>query len=141
MKSSTNGRGQAGSAACTARGRFHGAGFAAPKKRNYGWFEFSLCVSRENRQYVLKDILPGDFQYMLDLQKLVDNSAHVRTIVDSIPDRHIFVYPFLDVNLQLVNIAAILPSVRKNILRDALAGLADLHDKGIYHTGSSSMVV
>ena len=100
-----------------------------------------MCVSRENRQYVLKDILPGDFQYMLDLQKLVDNSAHVRTIVDSIPDRHIFVYPFLDVNLQLVNIAAILPSVRKNILRDALAGLADLHDKGIYHTGSSSMVV
>jgi hypothetical protein len=49
-----------------------------------------------------------------------------------------FVYPFLDTNLQLVETTAIAPSVKKKILRDALAGLADLHDKGIYHTGPSS---
>lgn len=84
-----------------------------------------------------KDILPGYFYYILDLQKLVDDSGHIRTLVDSIPDRHIFVYPLLDTNLQLVNTAAIAPSVKKNILRDALVGLADLHDKGISHTGPS----
>lgn len=49
-----------------------------------------------------------------------------------------FIYPFLDTNLQLVETKAIPPSVKKNILRDALTGLADLHDKGIYHTGQSS---
>lgn len=97
-----------------------------------------LCVSHEGKQYVLKDILPGDFQYILELQKLVEGSAHVRTLVDSIPDRHMFVYPFLDTNLQLVETTAIAPSVKKNILRDALAGLADLHNKSVYHTGRSS---
>ncbi|KAL2185840.1 kinase-like protein [Thermothelomyces heterothallicus CBS 203.75] len=74
---------------------------------------FLCCLYRaghEGKQYVLKDILPGDFQYILDLQKLVDGSAHVRTLVDSIPDRHMFIYPFLDTNLQLVNTAAIPPS-------------------------------
>ena len=88
---------------------------------------------------MLKDILPGDFEYILELQKLVDGSDHVRTLVDSIPDHHMFVYPFLDTNLQLVKTTAIAPSVKKSILRDALAGLADLHDKGIYHTGRSYM--
>jgi hypothetical protein len=84
---------------------------------------------------VLKYILTGDFQYDMDLQKLVDGSAHVRALVDRIPDRHMFVYPFLDTNLQLINITAIPASIRKKILRDVLAGLADLHDKSIYHTG------
>ncbi|KAK3997781.1 L-Aspartase-like protein [Cladorrhinum sp. PSN332] len=96
-------------------------------------------ASHEGKQYVLKDILPGDFQYILELQKLVDGSAHVRTLVDSIPDRHMFVYPFLDTNLQLVKTTAIASSTKKNILRDALAGLAGLHDKGVYHTGRSSI--
>ncbi|KAK4244385.1 kinase-like domain-containing protein [Corynascus novoguineensis] len=91
-------------------------------------------ASHEGKQYVLKDILPGDFQYIQELQKLIDGSAHVRTLVDSIPDRYMFIYPFLDTNLQLVETTAIPPSVKKNILRDALAGLADLHDKGVYHT-------
>ncbi|KAK4156769.1 hypothetical protein C8A00DRAFT_40785 [Chaetomidium leptoderma] len=91
-------------------------------------------VHHEGKQYVLKDILPGDFQYILELQKLVEGSAHVRTLVDNIPDRHMFIYPFLDTNLQLVRTVAIAPSVKKNILRDALAGLADLHDKSVYHT-------
>ncbi|KAH6847158.1 kinase-like domain-containing protein [Chaetomium sp. MPI-CAGE-AT-0009] len=91
-------------------------------------------ASHGGKQYILKDVLPGDFEYILELQNLVDGSAHVRTLVDSIPNRHMFVYPLLDTNLQLVETAAIPPSVKKDILRDALAGLADLYDKGIYHT-------
>ncbi|KAK3291964.1 kinase-like domain-containing protein [Chaetomium fimeti] len=95
------------------------------------------CVyhaSHEGKQYILKDILPGDLQYILELQELVNGSAHVRTLVDSIPDRHMFAYPFLDLNLQLVEMTTIAPTVKKHILKDALTGLADLHDKGIYHT-------
>ena len=102
----------------------------------YSWFLIlSFYTSHEGKQYILKDILPGDFQYILELQKLVGDSPHVRTIVDSLPDRHIFVYPFLDTNLQLIETTKIAPAVKKKILRDALAGLADLHDKNIYHTG------
>jgi hypothetical protein len=49
------------------------------------------------------------------------------------------VFPFLQYDLQSVNTAAIPPSTKKMILRDALAGLSDLHDKNIYHTGQSSV--
>ncbi|KAK4032420.1 kinase-like domain-containing protein [Parachaetomium inaequale] len=91
-------------------------------------------ASHEKKQYLLKDMLPGDYEYILDLQRLVDGSAHVRTLVDTIPDCHMFVYPFLDTNLHQVQTTAIAPALKKIILRDALAGLADLHDKGIYHT-------
>jgi hypothetical protein len=98
-----------------------------------------LYASHDGKYYILKDILPGDFQYNLDLQKPVDGSAHIRTLIDSIPDRHIFVCPFLKYDLQSVNTAAIPPSTKKMLLRDALAGLSDLHDKNIYHTGQSSV--
>ncbi|KAK3295474.1 kinase-like domain-containing protein [Chaetomium fimeti] len=94
------------------------------------------CLYRaghEGKEYILKDILPGDFQYNLDLQKLV-SSAHIRTLIDSIPDRRMLVFPFIQYDLQTINTAAIPPSTKKMILRDALAGLSDLHDKNIYHT-------
>lgn len=97
-----------------------------------------LYTSHEGKQYILKDIQPGDFQYNLDLQKLVD-SAYVRAFIDSLPDRHMLVFPFLQYDLQSVNTAAIPPSAKKMILRDALAGLSDLHDKKIHHTGQLSI--
>ncbi|KAH6854495.1 kinase-like domain-containing protein [Chaetomium sp. MPI-CAGE-AT-0009] len=91
-------------------------------------------ASHEGRQYKLKDILPGDFQYNLHLQKLIHGSAHIRAVIDTIPDRHMFVFPFLQYDLQSVNTAAIPPSTKKMILRGALTGLSNLHDKNIYHT-------
>jgi hypothetical protein len=99
------------------------------------WFSFLLRLSHGGRQYILKNILPGDMEYILSLQKLVDGSAHIRTLVDSIPDRHIFVYPYLETNLLDVSVKDISPAVKRSALKDALSGLADLHDKGIYHTG------
>jgi hypothetical protein len=92
-------------------------------------------ASCEGEQYILKDILPGDFEHSLNLMKLVDGSAHVRTSVDSIPDRHMFLFPFLKENLQLVDTPKLTHSVKKNLIKDALTGLANLHDKSIYHTG------
>ena len=73
----------------------------------------------------------------IDLQNLVSSSPHVRTPVEVIPDRHMFVYDFLGSDLQLLNTRVIPPAAKKMILRDALRGLADLHEKSIYHTGSS----
>lgn len=65
---------------------------------------------------------------MLELQQLVANPAHVRTLVDSIPDRHMFVYPYIRTDLQLVRTTTIPPVAKKSILRDALTGLFDQSD-------------
>lgn len=89
----------------------------------------------EGKQFVLKDIIPGDFDYILSLQKHVEHSPHVRTAVDSIPERHMLVFPYLEKGLLHVDTAALSSVAKKVIIRDALAGLADLHDKHIIHTG------
>ncbi|KAK4133849.1 hypothetical protein BT67DRAFT_449946 [Trichocladium antarcticum] len=94
----------------------------------------SLLYCLYRASYILKDILPGDFQYIQELQKLIDSSAYVQTLVNSIPNRHMFIYPFLDTNLQLVETIAIPPFIKIKIIKDALTGLANLHDKGVYHT-------
>ncbi|KAK7740671.1 hypothetical protein SLS53_005139 [Cytospora paraplurivora] len=95
------------------------------------------CVYRathEGKQFILKDIIPGDFDYILSLQEHVEHSPHVRTAVDSIPERYMFVFPYLEKGLLHVDTAALSSVARKVIIRDALAGLADLHDKHIIHT-------
>ncbi len=57
--------------------------------------------------------------------------------MDSIPERHILVFPYLEKGLLHIDIAALSFVAKKAIIRDALAGLADLHDKRIIHTGQS----
>ncbi|KAK4033837.1 kinase-like domain-containing protein [Parachaetomium inaequale] len=84
------------------------------------WYVYR--ATHDGKQFILKDIIPGDFDYIISLQKHVEHSPHVRTAVDSIPERLIFVFPYLEKGLSMA------------IIRDALAGLADLHDKHIIHT-------
>ncbi|KAI1149052.1 kinase-like domain-containing protein [Nemania diffusa] len=91
-------------------------------------------ATHEEKQFILKDIIPGDFDYIISLQKHVEHSSHIRTVVDSIPERHILVYPYLEKGLLHVDTAALSSVAKKVIIRDALAGLADLHDKHIIHT-------
>ncbi|KLU89774.1 serine/threonine protein kinase [Magnaporthiopsis poae ATCC 64411] len=91
-------------------------------------------ASYKGRIYILKDIIPGDFKYITSLQKLVDDSPNVRTFVDSIPDRNILVYSYREQSLFAPNVQSLPPAIKRRALRDALAGLADLHDRGIYHT-------
>lgn len=55
--------------------------------------------------------------------------------MDSIPERHILVFPYLEKGLLHVDTAALSCVAKKVIIRNALAGLADLHDKHIIHTG------
>ncbi|KAK4115574.1 kinase-like protein [Canariomyces notabilis] len=96
------------------------------------WCVYS--ATHEGKQFILKDIIPGDFDYIISLQKHVEHSSHVRTAVDSIPERHILVFPYLEKGLLHVDISALSSVAKKAIIRDALTGLADLHDKHIIHT-------
>ncbi|KLU87145.1 CMGC protein kinase [Magnaporthiopsis poae ATCC 64411] len=96
-----------------------------------------LCVYRathDSTPYVIKFIRQERFEAAVSPQKLLEHSPHVRTPVDAIPDRHFLVYPYLRRNLLGLRFGLVTPVVKKKLIRDALAGLADIHDKGILHT-------
>ncbi|KAL8354447.1 hypothetical protein RB601_004035 [Gaeumannomyces tritici] len=91
-------------------------------------------ATSEGTRYVIKDIWPGQFDRLVKLNKLVEHSPHVRTAVDIIPDRQMLVFPHRNLDLLSANPAAIPAAAKKGIIRDALSGLAALHDKRIIHT-------
>jgi hypothetical protein len=86
-------------------------------------------------KYVVKNMIKGEFEYQMELQKLVSSSPNVRTVVDTNHEFEIFIYPFLIGDLLRFSQRKLAAETRKNILRSALRGLADLHERGILHNG------
>ncbi|KAH6623704.1 kinase-like domain-containing protein [Chaetomium tenue] len=95
------------------------------------------CVYRASAQgdtYIIKDVQQGDFDYQQELQKPLSAAPNVRTLVDTISDRELLVYPFLTGHLLCFMQKPVSYDLRKSILRSALTGLAELHDRNIIHT-------
>ncbi|KAH9885135.1 protein kinase-like domain-containing protein [Xylariomycetidae sp. FL2044] len=95
-----------------------------------------LCVYRaraEGRKYVIKNMIKGKFGYQMDLQKLVSSSPNVRTMVDANRDLDVFIYPYLNGHLLHFSQRKLEVETRKDILRRALRGLVDLHERSIAH--------
>ena len=79
---------------------------------------------------------PGEFKYQLDLQKRLSSCSNVRAVVDTIQELELFIYPYLPGDLlRLSEKKSLSKDMRRNILRMALNGLADMHDKSIIHNG------
>ncbi|CZT12554.1 uncharacterized protein RCO7_11469 [Rhynchosporium graminicola] len=95
-----------------------------------------LCVYRasvEGKKFILKNMIPGEYEYQKDLQESVSYCPHLRTIVDGVPGPDLFIYPFLETNLLQFSQNKLLDTTRKFILKNALVGLATLHEKNIIH--------
>ncbi|OJJ42240.1 hypothetical protein ASPZODRAFT_155450 [Penicilliopsis zonata CBS 506.65] len=61
-----------------------------------------LCVYRartaesaDEGNYVIKNMIPGEFEYQLNLQKQLATCPNVRSVFDTVPDLDLFIYPFL----------------------------------------------
>ncbi|KAL2176137.1 kinase-like domain-containing protein [Thermothelomyces heterothallicus CBS 202.75] len=96
-----------------------------------------LCVYRassEGKQFILKDMIKGEFDYQLSLQTPLAPCPHIRVLVDTIRDDEMFVYGFLPGDLLHLSQQALSKQTRRHILKSALLGLAELHDRGIIHT-------
>lgn len=73
----------------------------------------------------------------MDLQSPLAGRPNLRTVMDTIPEQLLFVYNYFTGDLlELAEKANLSGAERKRILRDALAGLADLHEQKILHGGS-----
>lgn len=80
-------------------------------------------------------MIPGDFDYQLSLQKQLISCLNVRAVVDTVLDLDLFVYPFLAGDLLRLTRRCLPREMKICILRCALRGLADLHERGILHNG------
>ncbi|KAI1503702.1 kinase-like protein [Biscogniauxia marginata] len=96
-----------------------------------------LCVYRasaEGENFILKNMIPGEFEYQKDLQNPLASCPNLRTLVDTVPDLELFVYHFLASDLLRISQKPLSKETRRRILRSALTGLAELHGRGIIHT-------
>lgn len=89
----------------------------------------------EGRKYILKNMIPGEFEYQLALQKRLSSCPNVRAVVDAIQNLDLFIYPFLDGDLLRLNQRSLSKDARRYILQSALHGLANIHDREILHNG------
>lgn len=92
----------------------------------------------EGKKYILKNMIPGEFEYQLALQKLLSSCPNVRAVADTIQNLDVFIYPFLDDDLLRLSQRSLSKDVRRYILRSALHGLADIHAREILHNGKFS---
>lgn len=92
--------------------------------------------AEHEKKYVAKNIFHTEFEYQLNLQTPLAGCPNLRVVMDTVPDHLLFVYNYCkDELLNLAGNENLSPAERKRILRDALAGLAALHDQGILHGG------
>jgi hypothetical protein len=80
-------------------------------------------------------MIPGEFGYQLNLQKQLATCPNVRSVVDTVPNFDLFIYPFLAGDLLRLSRTPLPRETKIYILRCALHGLADMHERGVLHNG------
>ncbi|KAF2010426.1 kinase-like protein [Aaosphaeria arxii CBS 175.79] len=81
-------------------------------------------ASAEDKSFIIKDMIPGEFEYQLELQKPLFCHPNLRTVVDTI----------LSGDLLRMSKRIASKATKTSVLRSDLAGLAELQDKNIIHT-------
>ncbi|KNG88038.1 hypothetical protein ANOM_004084 [Aspergillus nomiae NRRL 13137] len=110
---------------------------ASKKQKNT---EHSPCLhayisfKAEGQQFILKYIHPVNFEDFEEVNnRLRGNASHVRLAVDTIPDKSMFVFEHFTGHLLALAQKDLPLVVIKRILKNALTGLAELHDQDIVH--------
>lgn len=92
--------------------------------------------SADGHKFILKYIHPVNFEDLQEVNnRLRGNASHVRLSMDTIPDKSMFVFDHFTGHLLTLAQKNLPLAVIKRILKDALTGLAELHEQDIIHTG------
>lgn len=93
-------------------------------------------LSAANRAFILKFIHAVNFEDLQDINnKLRSGTSYLRLSEDIIPGESTFVFRWCTGHLLRLSKKDLPIEVIKKILRNALRGLAELHDHDIVHTG------
>lgn len=95
-----------------------------------------MCERCGDQPFVVKNVL-ADFGYYHDMHRALGTSRYLRLFQDMIPSRSMFVYKYLNDHLLPLAQKDLPLLLMKRILKDALRGLAELHQRNIVHTGQA----
>ncbi|KAI2889415.1 hypothetical protein CBS63078_10215 [Aspergillus niger] len=95
-----------------------------------------VYVATANDQtFILKYIHRVNFDDLKAINnKLRGHASHIRLAKDIIPERSMFVFEYFADHLLHLAQLELPPAIMKRILKDALRGLAELHDQDVVHT-------
>ncbi|KAF2805165.1 serine/threonine protein kinase [Mytilinidion resinicola] len=101
-----------------------------------------VCLATsEDEKFVLKDIPEAIFSNFNDLiLPHLRDSPYIRLPCDSIPNQRVFVYKYLADDLLSLIRRSISMKARRQILKAALRGIAELHSRDVIHLGNFSDV-
>ncbi|KAJ1325701.1 Protein kinase domain-containing protein [Microdochium nivale] len=94
---------------------------------------FVYLAKADEKKFVLKNLFENEYNYALPLQLRYNSSPYLRALRDTIPDQRMFVNEYLSDHLLNFAFKDISSNTQKRIMRDALRGLATLHDHNIVH--------
>lgn len=94
-----------------------------------------LVGSAAGSRYIIKDMIPGEFEHQPNLQQSFSSQPNVRSVVDTIRACDLLIYTFLEGDLLRLPQRSLSQTTRKYILREALRRLVDIHDQDIVHNG------
>ena len=97
-----------------------------------------FCRSSDGTAKVVLKEIPQDFNIRLGIYRRVSSCPHVRTLSDTVPDRQMFVFQYLNENLLQLAQNDLSVALRKRVLKCALRGLAALHEQDIVHNGNNT---
>ncbi|QSS60257.1 hypothetical protein I7I51_05054 [Histoplasma capsulatum] len=96
-----------------------------------------VCLATAgDRKFILKYIHTVNFGDLQEINNRLRGGAdHVRLVQDTIPEKSMFVFEYYADHLLNITQKDLPLKVKKEILKRALRGIAELHDQDIVHTG------
>ncbi|EOA90176.1 uncharacterized protein SETTUDRAFT_158793 [Exserohilum turcica Et28A] len=92
-------------------------------------------ATASNQKFILKYVHEVNFEDLQDINNRLRGSAkHVRLVNDTISENSMFVFQYFADHLLSLAQKDLPLAVTKQILKDALRGIAELHDQDIVHT-------
>ncbi|KAH9222554.1 calcium/calmodulin dependent protein kinase [Leptodontidium sp. 2 PMI_412] len=75
-----------------------------------------ISKSAEGRSFIVKNMIPGEYEYQQALQRPLASCPNLRTVVDGLPGPELFIYPFLQTDfLQFIpHILTTLANIKPN---------------------------
>ena len=97
----------------------------------------SLEHSAEEQKWIIKDIIPSEFDYHLDIYRGLSGCPYLRLIHDTVPNQSLFIFKYCTGTLLDLRHRDLPNALTKRILKDTLRGLAALHDRDVVHNGNT----
>ncbi|RAK83920.1 calcium/calmodulin dependent protein kinase [Aspergillus costaricaensis CBS 115574] len=94
-----------------------------------------LLATAGDERFILKYIHEVNFEDLQDVNSRLRNDAsHVRLAQDIIPEKSMYVFEYLTGHLLHLAQKDLSLETRKRLLKEALLGIAEMHEKDVVHT-------